>query len=165
MFGKETQATISDWATDIFGPASSNARVAARANEELAELLRVLTADPESPKALEEAADVVIVLYRLAARMGQELRLHINPIMNPESPLRWAAWASDRLARALVFFAEDDDSGFAFNRTQECVTMLTSMAHQMGKDLAAEIDRKMAVNRTREWRLDGSGYGYHVRER
>jgi hypothetical protein len=58
MFSKETQATISDWATDIFGPASSNARVAARANEELAELLRVLTVAPESPKALEEAADV-----------------------------------------------------------------------------------------------------------
>jgi hypothetical protein len=165
MFGKETQASISDWATDTFGPASSNARVAARANEELAELLRVLTVAPDSPKVMEKAADTVIVLYRLAARMGQELRLYINPIMNPESPLRWAAWASDRLARALVFFAEDDDSPDAFTPLQGCVTMLGSLAHQMGKDLAAEIDRKMAVNRAREWRLDGSGHGYHVRDK
>jgi hypothetical protein len=43
--------------------------------------------------------------------------------------------------------------------------MLGSLAHQMGKDLAAEIDRKMAVNRAREWRLDGSGHGYHVRDK
>lgn len=39
------------WADQIFGPASSNARVAARANEEMAELLRALTADIEPDDA------------------------------------------------------------------------------------------------------------------
>jgi NTP pyrophosphatase (non-canonical NTP hydrolase) len=99
---RETQRSVAAWAAETFGPASSNARVAARANEEMAELLRVLTVDDEHPKAAEEIADVVIVLYRLA----------------------------------------------------EC----------FGIDLHGEIDRKMQVNRSREWKLDATGHGYHVRD-
>jgi hypothetical protein len=98
---RETQTSISSWANETFGPAGSNARVAARANEEMAELLRALTADDASPKAGAEVADIVIVLYRLATRLGI--------------------------------------------------------------DLHAEIDRKMAINRAREWKLDATGHGYHVR--
>lgn len=97
----ETQAKISEWCEATFGPSSSNARVAARANEEMAELLRALTVDDKHPKAAEEIADVVIILSRLATRLGA--------------------------------------------------------------DLQAEVDRKMAVNRARVWKLDGSGHGYHVR--
>lgn len=99
----ECQASISSWAEQTFGPSSSNARVASRANEEMAELLRALTADDNHPNAIEEAADVVIVLFRLAGRMGESLM--------------------------------------------------------------AEVDRKMAINRAREWNVDASGHGYHVREK
>lgn len=98
----ETQSTISKWAETTFGTASSNARVAARANEEMAELLRVLTADDTNvADASKEIADVFIVLYRLADRMGVDI-------------------------------------------------------HEV-------IDQKMAVNRAREWKRDGTGHGYHVR--
>ena len=97
------QFQISNWADDTFGPASSNARVAARANEEMAELLRALTADDNHPKACEEVADVVIVLCRLATRMGF--------------------------------------------------------------DLMDEVDRKMAINRSRTWNLTKDGHGYHVRDK
>lgn len=98
---EETQHTISAWTEATFGAASSNARVAARANEEMAELLRALTSDDNHEKAIEEAADVVIILYRLA--------------------------------------------------------------HRMGVDLHAEIDRKMQINRKREWSVTADGHGYHVR--
>jgi NTP pyrophosphatase (non-canonical NTP hydrolase) len=97
----ESQRLISDWAAETFGPVSSNVRVAVRANEEMAELLRALSADDNSPKAAAEIADVFIVLYRLA----------------------------------------------------EC----------LGVDIHEEVDRKMAINRAREWRLDATGHGYHVR--
>lgn len=100
----ETQKTISDWANETFGPAQSNIRVAVRANEEMAELLRALSADDNHPKAAEEMADVVIVLTRLATS------LHV--------------------------------------------------------DINAEINRKMATNRNRVWKKDGTGHGYHhVRKR
>lgn len=98
--GHETQATVSEWAESTFGPSGSNIRVAARANEEMAELLRHLSATDTSPLAAEEVADVVIVLYRLATL------LNVN--------------------------------------------------------LVEMIDKKMAINRTREWKIEG-GHGYHVR--
>lgn len=99
----ETQESISEWADQAFGAAGSNARVAARANEEMAELLRALTVDDMHPKAAEEIADVVIVLNRLATRMGFRL--------------------------------------------------------------CELVDAKMAVNRSRVWKRDGSGHGYHVRDK
>ncbi len=99
---KESQATISTWANEVFGPAGSDARVAARANEEMAELLRLVTTDnPPPEKLVEEAADVVIILFRFAERLGE--------------------------------------------------------------DLLQAIDGKMALNRSREWKRDGTGHGYHVR--
>ena len=74
----ETQEGISQWADDTFGVVGSNARVAARANEEMAELLRALTADDTHPKAAEEVADIVIILYRLATRLGIDLHGEID---------------------------------------------------------------------------------------
>lgn len=66
----ETEASIVAWADETFGPTTSNVRVAARANEEMAEALRALSVDDRHPKAAEEIADVVIVLMRLARNLG-----------------------------------------------------------------------------------------------
>jgi len=46
---KETQETISQWAEETFGPVGSNASVAARANQEMSELLRALTSNDDNP--------------------------------------------------------------------------------------------------------------------
>lgn len=100
---RENQQTISQWASETFGEPGSNLRVAIRANTEMAELLRCLATDDAHPEAAEEVADVVIVLQRLATRLGVDLR-------------------------------------------------------QM-------VDTKMAINRKREWLLDGQGHGYHVRHK
>jgi len=69
----EDQESISAWADKTFGPASSNARVAAEAYEEMAEPLRALIADDNDAKAAEAVANVVIVLCRLMTRMGRKL--------------------------------------------------------------------------------------------
>jgi NTP pyrophosphatase (non-canonical NTP hydrolase) len=98
---RETQDSICAWADATFGPAASNARIAARANTEMAELLGALTSDDNHPGAVEEVADIVIVLYRLVRNRGG--------------------------------------------------------------DLQAAIDAKMAINRARTWRLDGTGHGFHVK--
>lgn len=100
---EENQFTISEWAEKTFGPVGSNARVCARANEEMAELLRALTSDDDDLEASEEIADIVIVLYRLADRLGVDLH--------------------------------------------ECV------------------DHKMLINRTRVWKRDDTGHGYHLRDK
>lgn len=87
--GRETQETICGWTEATFGTASSNARVASRANEEMAELLRALTSDDSHPKAVEEAADVVIILYRLAHRMGSDLHAEIDRKMQINRKREW----------------------------------------------------------------------------
>ena len=98
----ETTESIGRWAADTFGEAGTDARVAARANEEMAELLRKVTSEnPRSAEIIEECADVAIVLARLVYRNGGQL---------------WTA-----------------------------------------------VEAKMAVNRAREWELDGTGHGYHVK--
>jgi len=99
----ETTQSIGRWASETFGDAGSNARVAARANEEMAELLRAATSDQPVEHLVVEAADVVIILARLAYR-----------------------------------------NGF---------------------DLWDEVEKKMAINRARVWRKDGTGHGYHVRDK
>jgi NTP pyrophosphatase (non-canonical NTP hydrolase) len=98
----ETQASISRWADETFGPSGSNARAVARANREMSELLEHVTSDDCHPEAAEEIADIVICLYRIATRLDVDLH-----------------------------------------------------------DL---IDQKMAKNRARKWRLDGTGHGYHIKE-
>lgn len=99
----ETSASIAGWADQTFGDAGSDARVVARANEEMAELLRAVTSGKPGAAIVEEAADVVIILCRLAARNDSDL---------------WEA-----------------------------------------------VELKMAVNRKREWKTDGTGHGYHVRDK
>lgn len=85
----ENQATINQWISETFGPAGSNFSVAARANEEMAELLMALAINDRHPKALEEAADIVIILYRLAERLGGDLQTAISMKMAINRKREW----------------------------------------------------------------------------
>lgn len=44
-----------------------------------------------------------------------------------------------------------------------CIVMCAVCA-ELGFDLAAQIQAKMAINRKRKWRLTGDGCGYHEGE-
>ncbi len=87
--GRETQATINEWIEATFGAAGSNLSVAARANEEMAELLMGLAVDDNHPKAVEEAADIAIILYRLAQRRGINLHDAIDAKMAVNRARKW----------------------------------------------------------------------------
>lgn len=102
MYGRETSASIAAWALSTFGSVRSNLSTVDRAQQEMNELRDLLVSDDGAQKAVEEVADVAIVLSRIVA------------------------------------------------------------AH--GKDLQAEIDRKMIKNRARKWKLTGDGHGQHVEE-
>ena len=159
---RETQVSISQWATDTFGPASSNARVCARANEEMAELLRALTSD-QPEKAVEEAADVVIVLYRLAERLGRALTWDRDfSYCTGWKPLQSACQANNCLAEALQLLAAGSGMG-AMDGIEEAVYFLATLLQRLGSDLETEIDRKMITNRARAWKVTDDGHGYHVR--
>jgi NTP pyrophosphatase (non-canonical NTP hydrolase) len=86
---KETQQTVSEWIENTFGPVGSNARVVARANEEMAELVRSVAIDDNHPDLGEEMADVLICLYRLAARTGVDLGEEVDKKMAVNRARRW----------------------------------------------------------------------------
>jgi NTP pyrophosphatase (non-canonical NTP hydrolase) len=67
---KWDQHAIHEWQNATFGEPRSNLGIAVRANEEMAELLRCLARDDNDSAARAEVADVVIVLCRLAERLG-----------------------------------------------------------------------------------------------
>lgn len=98
----EDQYSITEWADKTFGEVQSNLSIAHRAEDELVELILILGDNDADPRASVEIADVVIVLYRLASKLGV--------------------------------------------------------------DLHDEIDKKMAINRARKWRLDGAGQGQHIKD-
>lgn len=83
------QREIAEWAEKTFGPAPSLARIAARANEEMAELLRAATSGKTGVIVGEEAADVVIVLYRLAETCGVNLDMLIHQKMQINAGRDW----------------------------------------------------------------------------
>lgn len=161
----ETQDTISRWAEETFGPSSSNARVAARANEEMAELIRALSAEDNNPKAAEEIADVLIALYRLNARMGFPYDNYGVFVGVAPNNLATATAINIQMAELLHVLSKDDNNARAKELIRLVYTGLLILADRMGFNLYEEVNKKMAVNRAREWRLDSTGHGYHVRDK
>lgn len=157
----ETQASISQWAEETFGPVSSNFRVAARANEEMAELLRVISIG-DSKKVAEEAADVAIVISRLASRLSIILDPSVVSPRDHQGARHLAAMANIKLATLLTYLALDDVSHLAGYTLQELWWYLEELCHELEYDLSRLIDEKMAINRKRQWERDGSGHGYHT---
>ena len=163
---KATQQSISEWAETTFGPSGSNVRIAARANEEMAELLRALTVHDDHPKAAAECADVIIVLYRLATRLNVTMAgtADVRKI-EFASNLDVAALANSDLALAIKHLATSNESPVVAALLDWITALMALLAERLGTNLADEIDKKMAVNFARSWKLDGSGHGYHVREK
>jgi NTP pyrophosphatase (non-canonical NTP hydrolase) len=85
----ENQQSINRWIVETFGEAGSNFSVAARANQEMSELLMCLAVYDNDLKAVEEAADIVIVLFRLAERFGVDLHGEIDRKMQINRGRRW----------------------------------------------------------------------------
>lgn len=85
----ETQKSICQWATTTLGAAGTNGGVAARANQEMAELLKALSEDDNHLKAPEEAADVIIVLMRLFERYGTTWQEEVDKKMKVNRGRTW----------------------------------------------------------------------------
>ena len=85
----ETQKSIASWAADTFGIATP-ARCATRMNEEVAELLAHLTSPVTIPyEAAEECADILIVLYVLAERLGTDIHAGVERKMAINRARKW----------------------------------------------------------------------------
>lgn len=76
-------------------------------------------------------------------------------------PMRAAVRANEEMAELLVMSATGNHAMIP----EECADIaicLARLCDVYGVDLFLEIDRKMAVNRARNWKRDGTGCGYHT---
>lgn len=73
MTAKETSASIEAWADEAFGPVSDLDALVLRAGLELKELREAIASAEPSAAIMSEAADVAILLHRVAALSGGEL--------------------------------------------------------------------------------------------
>ncbi len=80
----------------------------------------------------------------------------------PTTP--WLAWL--RVAKEIEELEEYlCVPGKESKSIEECADVLITLyrvAQELGADLHAEVDRKMAINRDRTWVVDEKGHGQHV---
>lgn len=84
----ETSSSIQNWAEPIFGPVGDLNDLVDRAALELAELKQAL-ADGDTAGASVEAADVVILLHRVAALLGTDLATEVEAKMAINRTRTW----------------------------------------------------------------------------
>ena len=159
----ETTTTITQWASETFGEATSVMRAVARVNEEMAELIRAITAGKPREKIIEEAADVSIIserVYSLTGVVRRRVNLFEHLVLS-SSPIRVAILANSALSRFMLDFpsARYDET------LCDLAEYLDILFRQLGTTRQQEVDKKMAINRQRVWKKDGTGHGYHVRDK
>lgn len=88
MESTEDQKSITAWGEETFGPAANPAVLVARARMEMDELLEAAKAGNHAEAALE-AADVFILLYRVATLCGFDVNEAVNRKMAINRARRW----------------------------------------------------------------------------
>ena len=86
--GIESQQSVAAWGEEAFGPVSDARALVDRAMTEMAEL-REAVGNGETDESAAEAADVVILLYRLAATQGFDLAHAVDDKMRINRARRW----------------------------------------------------------------------------
>lgn len=86
---RETGKSISEWADTVFGKIWNYTRSAARANEEMAELLTKTSSGEDPEDIAYECADIVIVLARLANACGYDIFEMVDAKMKINRSRKW----------------------------------------------------------------------------
>jgi NTP pyrophosphatase (non-canonical NTP hydrolase) len=79
------------------------------------------------------------------------------------TPMRAATRMNEEVAELLSKLSiPDSDPQKIHEECADVMIVLCVLAARLGFDLMEEVQKKMAVNRARKWKLDGSGCGQHV---
>ena len=86
----ENQFSIHHWSKETFGQPKTQ-RCVARANEEMAELVKVASTRSSFNELMEEAADIVIVLNVLAGVCSRDLWAMVEAKMKLNRSREWVS--------------------------------------------------------------------------
>ena len=78
----------------------------------------------------------------------------------PATPLRIAVRLNEEVAELLTKVAQGRQG--VEEEAADVLVVLYHFAETFGMNLQEEVNRKMAINRQRKWKLDGTGTGQHV---
>lgn len=169
----ETDDTIAAWADATFGPIDSPASGILRAMEEAVELRQAIRRGLPAEAVALEIADVAICLVRPMQAMQIDPPLRIAEDLGTV-----AAVCHDddprHLSRCLFLGlteAEDCLARDGIGTAADAADEITGVVHHLHAlallycpgGLSAAVAAKMAINRRREWRLDRTGHGSHVK--
>lgn len=84
-----TPQDITIWADKTFGQAKSTIGMAARMNEEVAELIVALAREDTVENIHKEIADIYIVLSRLACYLNCDIQQNVNKKMEINVKRKW----------------------------------------------------------------------------
>jgi hypothetical protein len=163
-----SQSMICNWAESAFGPTTDLALVLARANDELAEGMRAITAGKPFEDVAKKVADVAIVLCRAASLAHIELRRVEDSRRTGPGTTWMALHLFHQVGTELLDGIEhaEDPADFATRfHIRAAYAGLGDLARQLGFGLWDRIDARMAINRNRKWCRDGAGHGYGSREK
>lgn len=169
----ETQSSIALWGRETFGTYSA-LTMASRMNVETAELVSILTHQPDNweeitaeQRALitEELADVFIVLVQvMEIRKRQDWQpkaLVRNQFRYPHTLAADIALWSAQLIYEMRLSASTD--GFAACHTAaNLLGCLQAACACLDADLQQAVDAKMTINRSRQWRRTEAGRHQHA---
>ena len=131
---REDQGTVSRWAEETFGAVNGK--------------------QSDSLQRLRDAVERI-------EHAGNEICLHPNI---PGGNLRVAVRALEEMAELVEKLVRNDNDPLARPEIADVHIILCRLSDRLGGDMLADVDAKMAINRRRTWKADGTGHGYHVRE-
>lgn len=80
----------------------------------------------------------------------------------PAHPRTIAVRTLEEMAELLKAMDEfDHDDPKVYEEIADVAICLSYLAESVGCHIGVQVDRKMAINRSREWVADGRGNGYH----
>lgn len=130
----ETQMTVTEWGTETFGHGHDAMGMAVRMNIEVAELLAELVGD--NPELQD------LVQSNIAASEALSKAYHAIPEDDPDARCLPSPRAASECADVLI--------------------VLWQVASRVGAMLVDEVNKKMAINRARQWKKLDSGRHQHI---
>lgn len=82
-----------------------------------------------------------------------------GPVAEPVSLVKRAAIELDELTQAV----RDQDAQEIGREAADVVILLSRLMHEYGLSLEEEVDKKMILNRERNWVSAGDGTGRHIK--
>lgn len=72
--------------------------------------------------------------------------------------------ANEEMAELITKATIDPNDPKIAEEVADIIIVLARVGCYLGFDIAEEVDKKMRINRARNWEKDGSGCAYHIKE-